>query len=103
LDALEKPERISLEPGDPLVGDVEAKIAAFLEQQLLIEFGPDLDRSTDLFRAGVLDSYGYIEAVRFIESAFGITVPEDELLLGIEVSLMGLAHLAERKLAQRDE
>jgi hypothetical protein len=35
-------------------------IRAFIEEQFLIEFGDDFPEDTDLFRAGVMDSFGYV-------------------------------------------
>ncbi len=70
---------------------VEERIQRFLERQLLIDFGDDVDRDSDLFRLGLMDSYAYIEAMRFIEAEFGIAIADEDLLIGIEVSLAGLA------------
>lgn len=75
----------------------EERLRIFLEQQLLVDFDIDVSRESDLFREGLLDSYGYIEVMRFIETAFDVTIGDEEMLLGIEVSLAGLAGFAHRK------
>lgn len=78
----------------------ESLIRIFLEQSLLVDFEEGVDSDSDLFRLGLIDSYGYIEIIRFIESAFDVTFKDSELLLDIETSLRGLASLAVRKQAQ---
>ena len=80
--------------------DAAAKLKSYLERQLLVEFGSEVDESSDLFRLGLIDSYAYIEVLRFIESEFQVSFTEEEMLLEVEVSLAGLAALAERKMAQ---
>lgn len=77
---------------------VEARIRGFLEEQLLIDFGDGIDPDSDLFRLGLMDSYAYIEAMRFIESAFGIEISDEDMLMGVEVSLRGLTEFARTKL-----
>lgn len=78
----------------------EQEIRSFLEGHLLIDFGDEVGREDDLFRLGVIDSYGYIEVLRFIERTFGVGFSDEELLLNIETSLAGLAELAWNKRMQ---
>ena len=45
----------------------EAKIQKFIEDNFLVEFDEDLTRTSDLFREGVLDSFGYVDLVGFLQ------------------------------------
>jgi D-alanine--poly(phosphoribitol) ligase subunit 2 len=78
----------------------EPSIKEFLEQHLLVDFDDQIDRESDLFREGLIDSFGYIEVIRFIERRFEVSIDDEEILLGIETSLRGLAELAQRKRMQ---
>jgi acyl carrier protein len=91
---------VATEATDLARESIEQRLKLFLERQLLVDFGADITRSSDLFREGLIDSYAYIEIMRFIEAEFGIVISDEEMLLGVEVSLMGLSDFAQKKRAQ---
>jgi acyl carrier protein len=72
-------------------------LARYLEEQLLIEFGGEIGPDTDLFEAGVLDSFGLIELVKFIEKEFAISIEDEEIASPALASLAGMTALVERK------
>lgn len=59
---------------------MENKIKNYLENALLIEFGSSVQPDTNLFKEGIIDSFGYIELVSFLEGEFGIKITDDELM-----------------------
>jgi D-alanine--poly(phosphoribitol) ligase subunit 2 len=96
----QKDQLMSFDPANPEPADTEPRIKEFLERHLLVDFDGRIDRESDLFREGLIDSFGYIEVIRFIEAEFRVQIDEEEMLLGIETSLRGLADLANRKRIQ---
>jgi acyl carrier protein len=60
---------------------IEEKIKAYLAATCLINFdGSEVDHDTDLFQTGLLDSYGFVELVVFLEREFFIKVTDDDLV-----------------------
>jgi D-alanine--poly(phosphoribitol) ligase subunit 2 len=85
--------------GHPISPDsIKNTIQNYLEQNLLIEFGEEIDENSDLFGLGLIDSYAYIETLRFLESEFKIEHSDEEILLNVTASLAGLCALVEKKL-----
>ena len=56
------------------------KLRNYIEHHFLIEFGADINDETDLFVAGILDSFGFIELITFIEKTFEIRLKNEDLL-----------------------
>lgn len=57
------------------------KIKAYLSATCLIDFdGIEVNDNTDLFEAGFIDSYGFVELVTFLEREFSIKVTDDDLV-----------------------
>ncbi|HEU0123307.1 MAG TPA: phosphopantetheine-binding protein [Bryobacteraceae bacterium] len=75
-------------------------IRAFIENQFLIEFGEDLPDDTDLFRAGVMDSFGYVQLCRYLEKTYQFKFTEEEMTSNILVSLQRIEEFVARKTAQ---
>ncbi len=76
------------------------KIRAFLEEQFLIEFDDSFPESTDLFKEGVMDSFGYVRLCRFLEREYGFTFTEAEMTGNVLVSLTRMKETVAGKLAQ---
>jgi acyl carrier protein len=54
---------------------------------------PDFTRETDLWDMGYLDSNGVVELIVFIESEFGVEVPEEALFDPDFTRLSGIARV----------
>ena len=80
---------------------VEDRIRAFIEQQFLVEFDATFPEDTDLFREGVMDSFGYVQLHRFLEREFDIKFTEAELTDALLVSCTQICVHVLRKIAQR--
>lgn len=78
------------------------KIRSFIEEQFLIEFDDDFPESSDLFKEGVIDSFGYVRLCRFLEREFSIAFTEAEMTGNVLVSLAQMKEAVARKIAQRD-
>ncbi|MEU5030946.1 acyl carrier protein [Streptomyces milbemycinicus] len=71
-----------------------AELKNYLEAESLIEFGDGITEDTDLFKAGVLDSYGYISLMDHVCERYGVELGED-VLDSVRVSLRGIVELVE--------
>lgn len=77
------------------------KIRAFIEEQFLVEFDDDFPEDTNLFKEGVMDSFGYVQLCRFLEREFGIAFTEAEMTGNVLVSLSQIRATVAAKLAQQ--
>jgi acyl carrier protein len=75
-------------------------LARFLHDQFLVDFDDRVNGGTDLFAAGFIDSFGFMELISFLETEFGVEYAAEELLLGQLNSLDGLVASVGRKLAE---
>ncbi|HEY9163464.1 MAG TPA: acyl carrier protein [Magnetovibrio sp.] len=66
---------------------LKEKVQAYLEDQFLFEFGDGIDDKTDLFKEGVIDSFGYVQLVDFLQREFSIEFNDEEMLTNIMISL----------------
>lgn len=79
------------------------KIRAFIEEQFLVEFDAGFPEDTNLFKEGVMDSFGYVQLCRFLEREFAITFTETEMTGNVLVSLTQIRETVAHKLARRAE
>jgi len=77
-----------------------SKIRDFIEEQFLIEFDDTFPETSDLFKEGVMDSFGYIQLVRFLEEEFGIRFTEQEMTSGVMVSLTQIEQAVAQKVSR---
>lgn len=78
--------------------NIEQKIKAFLEEKLLVNFDAKVTPTSNLFELGFIDSYGFMELVKFMEGEFNIQFSSDELVSSSLVSLVSMTHAIENKL-----
>ncbi|MBB4302680.1 acyl carrier protein [Rhodobium orientis] len=78
-----------------------SRIRDFIEEQFLIEFDETFPESSDLFKEGVMDSFGYIQLIRFLEKEYGIKFSEKEMTGGVMVSLTQIEAAVAEKVSQR--
>ncbi|MFE4517166.1 acyl carrier protein [Kitasatospora sp. NPDC056783] len=74
-------------------------IRSYLEDRFLFEFDEEITPETDLFKAGVIDSFGYVRMMRFLETEFSVTLDADEILMDVLVSLAAIDEFIQKKLA----
>jgi D-alanine--poly(phosphoribitol) ligase subunit 2 len=63
------------------------KIIRFIEEQFLIEFGDEVTPQSDLFKDGIIDSFGYIQLMSFLEKEFSLAIKSEEFLLDVPATL----------------
>ncbi len=69
---------------------VEERLRQFMRTQFLFEFDDAVTAHSDLFDLGLIDSFGFVELVSFIESEFHVKFTDEEL---ISSSLNSLANM----------
>ncbi|MEQ8252247.1 MAG: acyl carrier protein [Oceanibaculum nanhaiense] len=75
------------------------KIRAFIEEQFLIEYDDSFPEDTNLFKEGVMDSFGYVQLCRFLEQEYGFRFSEAEMTGNVLVSLTQIRDFVARKTA----
>lgn len=63
------------------------KIIRFIEAQFLIEFGDEVTPQSDLFKDGIIDSFGYIHLMKYLEEEFSLKIDSEEFLLDVPSTL----------------
>ncbi len=66
----------------PSFETTEPRIKQFISSHFKIVFAGKIDEKTDLFEEGLIDSYGFLELVKWLESDFKIRFEDDELFSG---------------------
>jgi acyl carrier protein len=64
-------------------GQMDEKIRQYLAETLLIDFGDDpsaVSEEANLFESGLIDSFGFVQLVAFLEKTFDIKISDDEVL-----------------------
>ena len=79
--------------------DAYTIIKGFLEEAFLVEFVDGVGPETNLFRQGIIDSYGYVELVVFLEKTFKIKISDDDQTSGALASLAKMTALVNEKRA----
>ncbi|WNI28142.1 phosphopantetheine-binding protein [Streptomyces sp. ITFR-6] len=79
------------------------RIREMLEEQFLIEFDDELTGRSDLFKAGVIDSFGYVQLLSSIEQEFSIQLKDEDFLKNILTSLESIDAFVAKKIAERDD
>lgn len=62
------------------MSDIKEKIRSFIVENFLFGDAGELNDETSFLNDGIIDSTGILELVDFIESEFGISINDDELI-----------------------
>ena len=65
----------------------------------LVEFDDVLTDRSDLFKEGILDSFGYVKFCRFLENTYGIRFSDAEITGNVMVSLRQIEDCVAAKVA----
>ena len=63
------------------------KIRNFMCSNFMFEFDQEITTSSNLFKTGVIDSFGYIQLISFIQDTFSVSYSDEEMLTNILESL----------------
>lgn len=76
------------------------RIQQFLEETFLFSFQVDVSEDDDLFKTGIIDSFGYIRLIAFIQDEFGISYSDEDVLTNVMVSFKQIVSSVEQKVQQ---
>ncbi|MBR0695048.1 acyl carrier protein [Bradyrhizobium lablabi] len=79
--------------------DYKEQIRAFLASNFYVGDIGALNDEASLLDQGIIDSTGVLEVVGFIESTYGITVDDSEILPENLDSIHGIGHYVVRKIS----
>lgn len=79
------------------------KIREFIEERFLIEYDASFPEDSNLFKEGVMDSFGYVQLCRFLEREFQISFTEADMTGNILVSLTQIEEYVKRKIEARNQ
>ncbi|MFD5943591.1 phosphopantetheine-binding protein [Streptomyces griseus] len=74
-----------------------------IEEQFLVEFDEELTDQSDLFKVGVIDSFGYVQLLGSIEEEFSIQLKDEDFLKDILTSLESIDAFVAKKIAERGD
>jgi D-alanine--poly(phosphoribitol) ligase subunit 2 len=80
---------------------VKSAVVEYMRTTFLVELDDEITESTDLFKAGIMDSFGYVQLMQFLQSRFEVKFTRQELLSDVLTSLSAIVTAVERKLAAR--
>ena len=60
--------------------ELESQIRQFVTSNFYVADPKALENNTSLLEAGIIDSTGVLEVIMFIETTFGVTVEDSEML-----------------------
>ncbi|MEM8730223.1 MAG: acyl carrier protein [Pseudomonadota bacterium] len=61
------------------IQDATLKVQSFISSEFLVEFGNEINAKTDLFEDEIIDSFGFIELITFIETEFDVKLSDDDM------------------------
>ncbi len=79
---------------------VMSRIASYIEGQFLVTLGEDFEPDTNLFETGIMDSFGYVQLIDFLQTEFGLTLADEDFLTNVMVSLTRMTATVSAKMAQ---
>ncbi len=76
----------------------EPRIKQFISKKFKITFADPVNENTDLFQEGLIDSYGFLELVKWLEAEFKIRFEDEELFAGNLNSVNNITQTLVKKL-----
>ena len=80
------------------MSDLKPRIRNFIESNFLIQATLQLQDTDSLLDFQIVDSTGFLELIHFVESEFGLKVPDVEMVLENFESIDAIAQYVQRKL-----
>ncbi len=68
-----------------------------MTETFLFEFDNEITEKSDLFKMGVIDSFGYIQLLKYLEIEFKIKYSEEEILTNVLVSFSNIIDSVSKK------
>jgi acyl carrier protein len=81
-----------------VTNDIKRSVQNFLLVNFNCSDTSGIHETLDLFEAGIVDSYGLVDLVSYIENRYGICLDDEELASPELGSVAGIAALIKRKI-----
>ncbi len=78
---------------------LEQQITAYIAKNLLFDEKAEIPRADSLLELGIIDSTGAMDLVMYLESEFGISIADEELVPENLDSIERIATFVSRKVA----
>tara|TARA_B100000959_G_scaffold185050_1_gene193574 strand:+ start:148552 stop:148878 length:327 start_codon:yes stop_codon:yes gene_type:complete len=75
--------------------EIREKVFSYLSNNFFIDFTDDITPHTNLFTSGIIDSFGFIALITFLESEFVVRIGDECLLNGGLSSLESIITVVE--------
>jgi len=79
--------------------DIQEELLAFIMKNFMVE-RDEIDITKSLIDEGIIDSFGLVEIGTFMESAFGITVADDDMIRENFGSVLKMVDFISRRMAE---
>lgn len=73
-------------------------IRKFVSETFMVDFDVEATPETDLFEAGFIDSFGFVELVIFLEQEFGVKLDEEDFNAPAIGTLAGIQAITVQRL-----
>lgn len=77
---------------------LQDKIENFMKDAFLVEFSGEITYDSDLFKTGILDSYGYLKLIKYFEDEFDLSFSEEEILSNVLTTFSSIVDCISKKL-----
>jgi acyl carrier protein len=77
-----------------------ATVREFISENFLFRADAEIDNNQSLLESGVIDSTGVLEVIAFLESTFGISIADEEIIPENLDSINNMTRYLARKLPE---
>jgi acyl carrier protein len=78
---------------------IKEAVTKYISTKFRVNFGTGVSEQTDLFQEGLIDSFGFIELVSFLEKTFGIKFEDKEFTSNSLNTVTNIVATVKRKTA----
>ncbi|WP_113672090.1 acyl carrier protein [Vallitalea guaymasensis] len=77
--------------------DYKKTVIEFFEERYFVSFGEDFEEDTDLFKAGIIESKGYISIINFLRNDLDIEMTDEDIFLNVFATVADIVKFIEEK------
>ncbi|GMQ63941.1 hypothetical protein [Vallitalea maricola] len=77
--------------------DYKKTVIEFFEERYFVSFGEDFEEDTDLFKAGIIESKGYISIINFLRNDLDIDMTDEDIFLNVFATVADIVKFIKEK------
>lgn len=77
--------------------DYKNKVIKFFEERYFVSFGEDFQEGTDLFKAGIIESKGYISIINFLRNDLDIEMTDEDIFMNVFATVADIVKFIKEK------